>query len=115
MFIEAAAQLLMAGGTLSQAVAPTEYQERQLIVFPVAYLTPIQAALADFQKSHANWRCFRIIAEAQDNDLNVTFSSPLITTADPRTDLITVGPQLKCGAGATYIVNVDGKIIRRRR
>jgi hypothetical protein len=115
IFVGTLVSVLLLGGAVVQTVSPPEYQEKQLLVFPAAYLVPIQTARDDFRKSHANWTCFRIIAVSQADDLEVNFSSPLLTTEDPRSGTITIGPQAKCGAaGATYLVTMDGKIIHRR-
>ena len=103
------------GAVDQRASPPPPYQEKQLLIFPAAYLLPIQTAFADFRKGHANWTCFRVVAVSRGGNLEINFNSPLVTHEDAQTRMITVGPQAKCGAaGASYLVTMDGKIIHRR-
>lgn len=84
-----------------------------VMIMPAKWLRPVNSALADFKGTHKNWECFDIVIIPQANVLQIGFSSKPRITEDPSTGAISIGPQTKCGRGAAYLVQKDGKIVKR--
>lgn len=99
----------------SETHKPVEFESRgsQVIVFPVKWLKAINAALDRFSRMHRNFECYRIIMTEQPDSLEINFSSPLVTSRAKGSDVIAIGPESKCGPGESYLVRLNGKIVRR--
>lgn len=104
--------LVAATAAQAQAIA-SDADTKEIVILPAPWIGPVSAALADFKQTHSNWACFDTVIIPEADTLRIGFGSKPVTTEDPTTGSISIGPQTRCGPGSEYIVGMDGEILKR--
>jgi len=102
-------------GPPQQTLPDRQSEDPPAVVFPVAWVEAIHAALIDFKKTHKNYACYRVRPVQRLNLIEVSFWSPLVVVDGPSPPTIVVTQTPQCGQSVTYLMRSSGKTVRKCR